>query len=217
MQSGLPPDVTFYKLLTDWGSFIGGIFALIAGGAAYLAGLKQARVTQAAADAQADAERQKTERELDTLRKSLAIEVRQLIGRAIKAHDLLKKLSEQSGPITAWMVESYARMPSAVVYPGSATRIGLLDAEAAMDVVIMYNLLDTAKEGADQLMRYRAPDDISADNVAAVAKAFLTACMHGETLLPKLKTGVPRHDDIDAKLLMEIAKRKLKYPRKIAS
>jgi hypothetical protein len=210
MQFGFPADLTVYRLLTDWGSFIGGFFALIAGVAAYVAGLLQARATKAASKAQIKADQLKDEHELDTFRKSLAIEVRQLVGRALLAHDLLKKLSEGTGPITARMVESYSRMPTAVVYLGSATKIGLLGSEAAMDVVIMYNLLDTARDAAGQLTRDRTPDDISADNVSAVAKAFLQACIYTETILPKLKTGVTRHDDTDAKLLSEIAKRKPK-------
>lgn len=39
MNLGLPLDLTWYKLLTDWGSLIGGGFALIAGivGYAHLA------------------------------------------------------------------------------------------------------------------------------------------------------------------------------------
>jgi hypothetical protein len=139
MEFGLPPDLTWYKMLTDWGSFVGGLFALIAGAVAYLAGWLQARATRTAAIIQVEADRRKEERELETLRKSLAIEVRQLVGRALVAHDLLKKLSEGDGQITAWMVEGYARIPPAVVYPGSAMKIGLLGGEEAMDVLIMYN------------------------------------------------------------------------------
>jgi hypothetical protein len=45
MNMGWPMDTTFYKLLTDWGSFIGGAFALIAGGAAYI-GARQAATKQ---------------------------------------------------------------------------------------------------------------------------------------------------------------------------
>jgi hypothetical protein len=41
-----PYDLTWYKLLTDWGSLIGGVFALIAGGIAYGAGLHQANATR---------------------------------------------------------------------------------------------------------------------------------------------------------------------------
>jgi hypothetical protein len=207
MEFGPPPDLTWYKLLTDWGSFVGGFFALIAGAVAYLAGWLQARATQTAARMQVEADQRKEERELESLRKSLAIEVRKLVGRALVAHDLLKTLSEGDGPITAWMVESYARIPAAVVYPGSASKIGLLGSEEAMDVVVMYNLLDIAQDSAAQLMRYRTPDDISADIVASLASAFLKACTYAEMVLPKLKTGVPRHDNIDANLLSEIKKR----------
>ena len=42
MNLGLPLDLTWYKLLTDWGSLIGGCFALIAGFIAYRASCIQA-------------------------------------------------------------------------------------------------------------------------------------------------------------------------------
>lgn len=42
MHLGLPPDLTWYKLLTDLGSLIGGILALVAGAALYCTGHKQA-------------------------------------------------------------------------------------------------------------------------------------------------------------------------------
>jgi hypothetical protein len=61
-------------------------------------------------------------------------------------------------------------------------------------------------------VRYRTPDDISADTVAGLAQAFLKACEYAETVLPKLKTGVARHDDTDTVLLGEIKKRQ--PPRK---
>jgi len=40
---GWPADFTWYKLLTDWGSLIGGVFALIAGVIAYIGALRAAR------------------------------------------------------------------------------------------------------------------------------------------------------------------------------
>jgi hypothetical protein len=52
MEMGLPFDLTWYKLLTDWGSVVGGLIALIAGGLAYKAGIIQAKATQQAADKQ---------------------------------------------------------------------------------------------------------------------------------------------------------------------
>jgi hypothetical protein len=196
---GMPTDLTVYKLLTDWGSFIGGILALIAGGVAYIGARRAAAM-------QVEADRQKEDREVEALRKSLATEVRQLVVQALGVHDGLKKLSETTGPITAWMVESYSRISNAVVFPGSASKIGLLDGDA-MDVVIVYNLIEIARDGAARLMRYRTPDDITPKNVAAVADAFLQACMYARGVPPKLKTGVPLHDQTDAALLNEINKR----------
>ena len=58
LSIGWPTDLTLYKLLTDWGSIIGGVFALIAGAAAYMAGVKQARATRQAAEEQILADRQ---------------------------------------------------------------------------------------------------------------------------------------------------------------
>ncbi len=55
MSVGLPTDLTWYKLATDLGSFIGGMFALVAGLAAYLAGLFQVRATRQAAHDQIEA------------------------------------------------------------------------------------------------------------------------------------------------------------------
>jgi hypothetical protein len=40
---GWPAEVTVYKLLTDWGSFIGGICALFAAAALYVIGRVQGK------------------------------------------------------------------------------------------------------------------------------------------------------------------------------
>lgn len=55
LQLGWSNDLTVYRLLTDWGSLIGGILTLIAGIAAYLAGCLQAKATREAAGLQVDA------------------------------------------------------------------------------------------------------------------------------------------------------------------
>jgi hypothetical protein len=44
---GWPADLTWYKLFTDWGSLIGGIFALIAGGLLYWISRKQFTLSRA--------------------------------------------------------------------------------------------------------------------------------------------------------------------------
>ncbi|MGH7839097.1 MAG: hypothetical protein ACREQC_14895, partial [Candidatus Binataceae bacterium] len=101
---GLPPDLSLYKLLTDWGSLIGGVFALIAGIIAYGAGHVQAAATRQPAEMQVEAERRKYDQDVETVRKSVAIELRQVIGRAFAAHNSLVKLTTRtrtSGQITA--------------------------------------------------------------------------------------------------------------------
>jgi hypothetical protein len=71
MNMGWPADQTWYRLLTDWGSVIGGIFALVAGGAAYLAGYLQASATRQAAKMQVEAgEKQRSPAE-DTAQRQL--------------------------------------------------------------------------------------------------------------------------------------------------
>ena len=50
MNIGWPADLTWYKLLTDWGSLIGGVFALFAGAALYIGGRQQVGATMKAAD-----------------------------------------------------------------------------------------------------------------------------------------------------------------------
>lgn len=66
MHLGLPLDLTWYRLLTDWGGLIGGVSALIAGIAAYLAGLTQAATTQQAAEMQVIAMQRATEQQVAT-------------------------------------------------------------------------------------------------------------------------------------------------------
>jgi hypothetical protein len=151
-------------------------------------------------------ERRKVDRELDALRKSLAIELRQLFPRALGAYTSLQKLgSKTDGPITTRAVESLSRTPVPIVYPANAHKIGLLEKDA-MDVVIVYGLLGTARDGVTRLITtYRTPDDVSANIVLMTAAAFLEACKYARSVLPKLRTGVASHDDQDALLIKAIA------------
>jgi hypothetical protein len=203
------PDYTgVLKLLYDWQTIIAGAAAIFGGWIAYRAGVIQATATRQAAHTQLKAERQRDEREVDTLRKSIAIEVRQLIGQAFAAHNLLKRLATAAtpdNPITARMVESSSRVPAAVVYPASASKVGLLGGQDAMDIVIVYNTIEIARERAGELLRSRTPDNITPVNVAAVADAFLRACQYAaQEVLPKFKTGFTVHDDKDDAFIKRI-------------
>jgi hypothetical protein len=183
---------TVVDFVDHWQTLLAGLIALIA---AIITVFVTLRV-----------ERRKVDRELDALRKSLAIELRQHIPRALGAYTSLQKLGGKTdGPITARMVESLSRTRVPIVYPANAHKIGLLE-EDAMDVVIVYDLLDTARDGASRLITsYRTPDDISPSVVLMTAAAFLEACKAARNVLPKLRTGVPSHDDRDAELLQKIS------------
>ncbi len=183
---------TAVDIVDHWQTLLAGLIALVA---AIITVCVTLRV-----------ERRKVNRELDALRKSLAIQLRQLIPRALGTYDSLQKLcGKTDGPITARMVESLSLTPAPIVYPANAHKIGLLE-EDAMDVVIVYGLLDIARDGAARLITtYRTPDDISAQVVLKTAEAFLNACKYATSVLPKLRTGVPSHDDQDAELLKIIS------------
>jgi hypothetical protein len=94
-------------------------------------------------------------------------------------------------------------MPVPIVYPANAHKIGLLEGDA-IDVVIVYGLLEIARDGVGRLMTYRTPDDISAVVVLKTAEAFLEACKYARSVLPKLRTGVAAHDDRDDLLIKAI-------------
>lgn len=206
MSVGWPADLTLYKLLMDWGSVIAGIIALIAGVIAYVAGWVQARATRQAAMMQVEADQLREQREVDALRRSLATELRQLIPQALGAHNLLKRLvTTANNPITARMIANSSQVPAAVVYPASAPKIGVLGGSDAMDIVIVYNLIEIARNGAKERIESRRPDNIDPKTVAAVADAFLKACQYAQEVLPKLRTGVPLHDSKDSDLIKRIS------------
>jgi hypothetical protein len=184
-----------YTTLVDWAdhwqSLIAGLIALIAAVITVVGTLK--------------VERRKVDRELDALRKSLGIELRHLIPGALRVHGSLKKWgSKTDGPITAKMVESLSRMPAPIIFRANAHKIGLLEKDA-MDVFIVYMLLDNARDGVTRLVTsYRTPDNISPDDVLMTATAFLEACKYARSVLPKLRTGVALHDDKDSLLIEAI-------------
>ena len=127
-----------YDFFRDQGSIIAGLIALAAGMIAYRGALFAAKM-------QVEAQQRRDEREVDTLRKSLAIEIRQMIGQALAAHNSLKRLvNPPTTAITARMVESSSRIPSAVVYPGNASKIGLLGGSDAIEIVIFRSPPKTA-------------------------------------------------------------------------
>ena len=182
--------ITLLEALDRWQTIIAGLIALIAA-------IITVQVTLRV-------ERGKADRELDALRKSLAVDLRQQIPRALAVYDSLRRSSSKSdGPVTARMVESLSRMPAPIIYSANAGKLGLLEGDA-MDVVIVYTLLESARDGAARLMTSRTPDDLAPAVVLSTADAFLAACEYARGVLPRLRTGVASHDAKDEALTQQI-------------
>jgi len=177
-----------YNFFRDQGSIIAGVLALIAGWIAYRAGHVQATATKNAAVIQIEAAQRRDERELDDLRKSLAIELRQVVPIMLGVHKYLKDLSNKNEVvITSRMIEYSPSIPIPRVYLGKAHKISLLGNDG-MDIMIIYNLVEGARDRLNKLARYyRTPDNISHDIVNKVALYCLEICAYARGVLPRIK------------------------------
>jgi hypothetical protein len=186
------------EFLYDWQTVIAGFVALVA---ALITVWVTLRV-----------ERRASRRELDALRKSLAVELRLQIVSAFDIYEgvrglgtakMMESKSQMPFPITARMMESKSRTPAPIIYSANAGKIGLLGAEA-MDVVIVYTLLEGARDSVARLMTSATPGDISPAVVTDTAEAFLMACNYARGVLPKLRPGDPAYDAKDEALIQRI-------------
>jgi hypothetical protein len=149
-------------------------------------------------------ERRSREWETDALRTSLAYELRLLVPRALGAYQSLMGYAQDPGTaITGRMVRYGSRLPVPIIYPANAEKIGLLGSDA-MAVVIIYSLIELARQAAEDLENDRDPDHLSPESVAAVAGAFLEACNQARDVLPRLQTGHPGYDERDQVLIQTI-------------
>ena len=151
---------TWPDALDHWQTLIAGLLALFAA-------IITVRVTLRV-------ERGKADRGVDALRKSLAVELRQQIPRALAVYiSLLQRAITSDAPITARIVESLSRAPAPIIYSANAGKIGLLEGDA-MNVAIVYTLLESARDAVTRLMTsYRTPDNIDRAVVLKTAEAFL--------------------------------------------
>jgi hypothetical protein len=178
---------TFLDLLDHWQSLLAGILALLAAIIAVVVTI--------------GIERRKLRYELTAIRASLAVEFRVILARAYGAHELIKKLAQQTdSSITSRQLKSLSHMPVPIIYRANAGRVGLLG-EGAMDVVQFYGVIEVVCAKADELQQSRTPDDISRMVIAGLADGFLTACENGLRILPQLKTAVQLLDERDVELI----------------
>ena len=180
----MTPEYTgTWKLLYDWQSLLAGVLGSFAAITVVVFTLR--------------AEQRKTARELIAIRRSLGVEVRQFVSMAMAAHNGFKCLAQsRNTKITARMIENMVHIGQPVVYPASADKIGLLGSQA-MEVVIIYNLIEVARAGTDKLLRHRTSDDIPPALVAKLADAMMLICRFAQGVLPNLKTNVRETDERD--------------------
>jgi hypothetical protein len=146
-------------------------------------------------------EQRKLLREMDALRKSLAVELRYQVTRALATGTSLRDLAQGDHPIDPRLLKIHTNFPAPIVYRASADKIGLLQSDS-MSVVVVYGLIDLGINGLVLLLS--EPDNISSDILEATASHFLAACEHALPLLPGLKTGDPRQEPLDENLFEKI-------------
>jgi hypothetical protein len=150
-------------------------------------------------------ERRKAKRDLEALRLSLALEIRQSLTVARGTFRSLTKLAQkEDGPITYRMVESVAQFQKPLIFPSVAANLGLMG-PAAMEVLIFYSLVDIVRRATERLATYRTPDNISPIVIAGTANGLVVALQKGTSLITAFKTNEATIDDRDATLAAQIA------------
>jgi hypothetical protein len=206
---------TLLDLVDHWQTLVAGILAVVAAWRTIRATVESANREIEASQAQtAIAQKQiettvrleqdRAASEVDTLRKSIAVELRLHIATALVAYNGLLRLPFMPDAATiAREVRRTSRMAAPIIYPANAGKIGLLGPDAT-DVMIVYDLLEDARDRSTRLMTLRAGDDGSGVAVMETAEAFLTACEHTRGLLPRLRSGDPSLDAKDEALIQKI-------------
>ena len=179
---------------------------LIGGGLALGAGYITVRAIRKQTATAVRLEQDRVNNEVDALRKSLAVELRQQIPSALDVSNRLREramsTSVQSNPTR--IVERLSRMPAPIIYSANAGKIGLLGGDA-MNVVIIYTHLEIARDAAIRLTTtYGTTDNISQSVILDIGEAFLEPCKYARSMLPKLRTGDTSHDATDEALIQKI-------------
>lgn len=147
-------------------------------------------------------ERRKADRELDALRKSLGVELRIIVANALGTYQSLMKRAKANEAITYRTLMYLFRVAKPKIFPAVADKIGLLGPDA-MYVVIIYNLIEGAREGAASLEGIPL-DKIQPASISAIAQGLLKACEQSCSVLTKLRTGDLAHDAKDDALIASI-------------
>ena len=177
-----PPDITLYKLLTDWGGMIAGFLG-------FTAAILTVVFTLCS-------ERRKTKRELASLRRALGVEVRLYTANALTAYLYCKSLILTDDPIDAILIEDRAKLPTSGVYANAVIKIGEFGACAAT-LVRFFTSIAVAREAAERLRGHPSAKNLPRGEIAKAADGLIEIAKMGTQLFPFLKTGIQSEDDTD--------------------
>ncbi len=150
MPLGLPGDLSFYKLLTDWGSFLAGLLALLAGLLAYCAGRKQADATREATNQQLKAQACARAAEILNIKTAIRAEIIAFAKFVIGALEICQRIGTGKILVPRTDANSIVRsLQRPTVFPAVADRIALLKNPHLP--IQFYMRIDEAKDMADML------------------------------------------------------------------
>jgi hypothetical protein len=176
---------TFWDWVDHWQTLIAGLVALLAAAIAVLGTESYAR--------------RKEKLEIDAIRASLAVEIRQYIDILLKTREILRRLSGPEKRMLARDLRLVAVFYPPTVYPASADRIGLLG-PLAVSVTSFCTTIERLNFTA-RLITNDPEELVSRENIEEVASLLGQAC---RTSLPLL-SEFP-FDERDAQFRAIIAK-----------
>jgi hypothetical protein len=189
--------------IDHWQTLIAGVLALVAAWltirATKRAACEEIKASQAQTETTVRLERERVSSEVETLRKSLAVEIRQYIDILIKTREILRRLSGPEKRMLAGDLRSVAVFYPPTVYPASADRIGLLG-PLAVSVTSFYTTLERLNFTA-RLITNDPEELVSRENIEEVASLLEQACRTSLPLLSELP-----FDERDADFRAIIAK-----------
>ena len=158
--------------------------------------LRQSEISFRAVSATLRSERRRDEQELFSIKRALTAEIFQFATLAFDAHKQVKMLAatRPDAGVTIHDLEEATRFPEPVIYPNTATRLGLLG-DHANDVVLFFSKIQIIRAGVVRMRR-----DLT-DQRSTTERALETLRSEGvATPLIKLRSPIP--------ILLEILQRR---------
>ncbi len=188
MSIGWPADFTWYKLLTDWGSLIGGgIGALVGGALAAYAAYISVKTTL---KGQEKSDALKLSNEIAGIRRALHTEVG-MIG--LQCMHECKDWQSSISPRMAPKSTRTAKMPPLTIYNSISPRIGLLTREEIVPLISFSGTIHDAQMVVQSIdNRGTHPND---EDKRLLAFLFSNTCLHAANFLDSVKDIPPCESD----------------------